>query len=85
MTIIVRCSALITCLLLLVACGTTDSTMRQAGHNEAYVQGFHDGRHSGMQEAGNTISGTGSVLTLTASTGLAGSPAKPRAKACSSG
>jgi hypothetical protein len=54
MTIIVRCSALITCLLLLVACGTTDSTMRQAGHNEAYVQGFHDGRHSGMQEAGNS-------------------------------
>lgn len=34
-------------------CGTTDSTLREAGHSEAYVQGFHDGRHSGMREAGN--------------------------------
>jgi hypothetical protein len=27
--------------------------MRNQGHSEAYVQGFHDGRHSGMKEAGN--------------------------------
>ncbi|NOH74730.1 hypothetical protein F0248_05570 [Vibrio crassostreae] len=25
----------------------------ESGHNESYIQGFHDGRHSGMQEAGN--------------------------------
>ena len=37
----------------LAACGTTDSQLLQEGHNPAYVQGFHDGRHSGMQEAGN--------------------------------
>ena len=40
--------------LLLTACGTTDSAMQDAGRSEAYVQGFHDGRHSGMKEAGNT-------------------------------
>ena len=28
--------------------------MREQGHSEAYLQGFHDGRHSGMKEAGNT-------------------------------
>lgn len=39
--------------LLVTACGTTDSAMRDQGHSEAYVQGFHDGRHSGMKEAGN--------------------------------
>ncbi len=38
---------------LLAACGTTDSTMRSQGHSDAYVVGFHDGRHSGLQEAGN--------------------------------
>ena len=37
----------------IAACGTTDSAMRDAGQSEAYVQGFHDGRHSGMREAGN--------------------------------
>ena len=39
---------------LLSACGTTDTAMQEAGRSEAFVQGFHDGRHSGMQEAGNT-------------------------------
>lgn len=38
---------------LITACGTTDTTLRDAGRSEAYVTGFHDGRHSGMQEAGN--------------------------------
>lgn len=37
----------------LSACGTTDSKLSQQGHNESYLQGFHDGRHTGMKEAGN--------------------------------
>lgn len=45
------------CLCLLIAfitaCGTSDSSLRDSGHNESYIQGFHDGRHSGLQEAGN--------------------------------
>lgn len=45
--------ALLSLLVTLSACQTSDSTMRDQGHNEAYVQGFHDGRHSGMKEAGN--------------------------------
>lgn len=44
---------LISIVTFLTACGTTDSAMRDQGHSEAYVTGFHDGRHSGMQEAGN--------------------------------
>ncbi|MDN3702687.1 hypothetical protein QWY96_20455 [Vibrio artabrorum] len=36
-------------------CGTSDSTLIESGHNMAYVQGFHDGRHSGIQEAGNNF------------------------------
>lgn len=36
-------------------CGTSDSALIESGHNMAYVQGFHDGRHSGMQEAGNNF------------------------------
>ena len=38
---------------LLTACGTTDSKMQQQGHSMTYIQGFHDGRHSGMKEEGN--------------------------------
>lgn len=38
---------------MLVGCGTTDSTLREQGKNDAYILGFHDGRHSGMSEAGN--------------------------------
>ncbi len=36
-------------------CATSDSTLREHGHSESYVQGFHDGRHSGMAEAGNYL------------------------------
>jgi hypothetical protein len=36
-------------------CGTTDSALRDSGRSESYVQGFHDGRHSGMREAGNNF------------------------------
>lgn len=39
--------------MLLSACGTSDATLRNQGHTESYLQGFHDGRHSGMQEEGN--------------------------------
>ena len=39
--------------ILLSACGTTDSTLQQQGHNQSYITGFHDGRHSGLKEAGN--------------------------------
>ncbi|MEH6610031.1 MAG: hypothetical protein V7696_11750 [Halioglobus sp.] len=39
--------------LLLSACGTTDSALKEQLHNDAYVVGFHDGRHSGMKEAGD--------------------------------
>ena len=37
----------------LSACGTTDATLQQQGHNQSYITGFHDGRHSGMEEGGN--------------------------------
>jgi len=39
--------------MILAACGTTDSSLKEQGKTEAYVQGFHDGRHSGMKEEGN--------------------------------
>ncbi|MCQ1059671.1 hypothetical protein LRP52_26940 [Photobacterium sp. ZSDE20] len=47
-------------LVLLVAivstgCGTSDSALIEGGHNMSYIQGFHDGRHSGMQETGNNF------------------------------
>ena len=48
-----RITLIVVILLLISACGTTDTTLRDAGRSEAYVTGFHDGRHSGMQEAGN--------------------------------
>lgn len=41
--------------LFITGCGTTDSTLREQGHNDSYVIGFHDGRHSGMREAGNNF------------------------------
>ena len=37
----------------LAACGTTDSSLKEQGQTNAYIQGFHDGRHSGMKEEGN--------------------------------
>jgi hypothetical protein len=47
-------SLLLTTSVLLLGCQTSDSTLHDQGRSDAYVQGFHDGRHSGMQEAGNT-------------------------------
>ena len=38
---------------LVFSCSTTDTSMREQGHTESYIQGFHDGRHSGMKEEGN--------------------------------
>ncbi len=46
-------TALCVFVLVLAGCQTSDSTLREAGRSEAYVLGFHDGRHSGMKEAGN--------------------------------
>ena len=39
--------------MLIAGCATSDATLRKEGHSEAYILGFHDGRHSGMKEAGN--------------------------------
>jgi len=39
--------------IILVSCGTTDGALKEQGKTDAYIQGFHDGRHSGMQEEGN--------------------------------
>ena len=48
--------ALIVCFSVFVTgCATSDATLREGGHSEAYIQGFHDGRHSGMKEAGNYL------------------------------
>jgi hypothetical protein len=47
--------ALVCYCLLLAACQTSDSSLREQGRSDAYVAGFHDGRHSGMQEAGNFL------------------------------
>lgn len=40
---------------LCVGCGTTDTALLDSGRSQAYIQGFHDGRHSGMREAGNSF------------------------------
>ena len=40
---------------LLSGCETSDATLRDQGRSESYVMGFHDGRHSGMREAGNYL------------------------------
>jgi len=39
----------------LIACGTTDGALKDQGRSESYIQGFHDGRHSGMKEEGNNF------------------------------
>ena len=39
--------------ILLGGCETTDSQLVQQGRSSEYVIGFHDGRHSGIKEAGN--------------------------------
>ena len=41
--------------LVLGGCGTTDGALREQGRGESYITGFHDGRHSGMKEAGNYL------------------------------
>jgi hypothetical protein len=46
---------LVGCCLFLGGCQTSDATLREQGRSDAYVLGFHDGRHSGMQEAGNFL------------------------------
>lgn len=49
------CAAMAVLLLMVTACGTTDSSLYQQGKSDAYVLGFHDGRHSGMKEEGNAF------------------------------
>ena len=39
----------------LTGCETSDTTLRDQGRSESYIMGFHDGRHSGMKEAGNYL------------------------------
>ena len=45
--------AMFAVLALSTGCQTSDATLREQGRNESYIMGFHDGRHSGMKEAGN--------------------------------
>lgn len=47
--------AFVCCCLFLVGCQTSDATLRDQGRSDSFVVGFHDGRHSGMQEAGNFL------------------------------
>ena len=49
--------AICLCLLtvMLGGCVTSDSTLQEQGRSESYITGFHDGRHSGMKEAGNYL------------------------------
>ncbi|MCK8080642.1 hypothetical protein [Vibrio sp. 1CM24A] len=46
---------LILLVFILSGCGTSDSELIESGYNTSYIQGFHDGRHSGMQESGNSF------------------------------
>ncbi len=39
----------------LSGCETSDTALQSAGKSEDYIAGFHDGRHSGMKEAGNYL------------------------------
>lgn len=41
--------------LFLAGCQTSDATLMESGKGEVYITGFHDGRHSGMKEAGNYL------------------------------
>lgn len=45
--------ALVITVLLMAGCGTTDGTLQAQGRSQSYITGFHDGRHSGLSEAGN--------------------------------
>jgi len=53
MTRLLGLQILIIALIVLSGCQTSDSALREQGNSEAYVLGFHDGRHTGMKEAGN--------------------------------
>jgi hypothetical protein len=53
--VVIRISIAVALLLAVTACGTTDSTLQAQGHNDSFIIGFHDGRHSGMREAGNNF------------------------------
>ena len=44
---------LLTILIIFTGCGTTDNTLQSQGKSPSYIQGFHDGRHTGMSEQGN--------------------------------
>ena len=55
MSRIIWSTILLSLTVLLGGCATSDSTLREQGHSDAYVLGFHDGRHSGMQEEGNYL------------------------------
>ena len=48
-----RIFTLLLAILTLAACGTTDSALQEQGRSQSYIIGFHDGRHSGIKEAGN--------------------------------
>ena len=41
--------------IMFAGCGTSDGTLREGGRSESYIMGFHDGRHTGMKEAGNYL------------------------------
>ncbi len=45
--------ALACTVLFLSGCGTTDGALQEQGRSQSYITGFHDGRHSGLAEAGN--------------------------------
>ncbi len=47
--------ALLYICMILAGCQTSDATLREQGRSDAYVVGFHDGRHSGLQEEGNFL------------------------------
>lgn len=51
----IRLLAIITLLFMASACQTSDTTLREGGHNNSYIVGFHDGRHTGMREQGNVF------------------------------
>lgn len=53
MNIFQRSALLLSLFLMLAGCATSDTTLRDQGNSESYITGFHDGRHSGMKEAGN--------------------------------
>ncbi len=51
----IRVLAFLTLTMYLWGCETSDTAMQSAGRSADYIAGFHDGRHSGMKEAGNYL------------------------------